>query len=264
MHAEHAAQLIKNNVHLFIEKPIAHESDKMEQVVAEAGQKNLVIAVGYNLRFLQSVNALKTILKAKEFGQLYTVALEVGQYLPDWRPGSDYTHTVSAQSKLGGGALLELSHELDYLRYIIGQPQQVNAMGGTLSNLNIDVEDAVKIIARLQPVFQEQAVLASVSLDFLQRHPTRTCKLVFENGEILWDIIGQTLSAKGIEETSWRTLIDGDAVQVTYQDELSDVIDAVENGSQPKVTGVDALETLKFCEAVRKAMERGQSTEVCL
>ena len=45
---------------------------------------------------------------------------EVGQYLPDWRPGTDYKSGVSAQKDLGGGALLELSHELDYLQWFFG------------------------------------------------------------------------------------------------------------------------------------------------
>ena len=31
---------------------------------------------------------------------------------------TNYTKSVSAQKKLGGGVLLELSHELDYLKWI--------------------------------------------------------------------------------------------------------------------------------------------------
>ena len=41
---------------------------------------------------------------------IYNVFAGVGQYLPDWRAG-DYRVTVSASKDLGGGALLELSHE---------------------------------------------------------------------------------------------------------------------------------------------------------
>ena len=48
---------------------------------------------------------------------------------------------MSANKNLGGGVLLELSHELDYMRWIFGEPTWVTAWLGHLSSLEVDVED---------------------------------------------------------------------------------------------------------------------------
>ena len=51
-----------------------------------------------------------------------------------------------ARQELGGGAPLELSHELDYLRWIFGEVEWVKATLGRQSSLEIDVEDTVHLI----------------------------------------------------------------------------------------------------------------------
>ena len=58
---------------------------------------------------------------------------------------NDYRKTVSAQKILGGGVLLELSHELDYLRWIFGDVEFVQAQLARQSELDIDVEDTAHI-----------------------------------------------------------------------------------------------------------------------
>jgi predicted dehydrogenase len=74
---------------------------------------------GYNLRFSYSLKRFNELIKKKIVGKILSVRCEVGQYLPDWRPNKDFRKTVSANKRLGGGVLLELSHEIDYLRWIL-------------------------------------------------------------------------------------------------------------------------------------------------
>ena len=76
---------------------------------------------------------------------------EIGQYLPLWRPGSDYRLGVSANRALGGGVLLELSHELDYLRWIFGDVDWVQASLERQSALEIDVEDTAHLLLSFMP-----------------------------------------------------------------------------------------------------------------
>ena len=46
-------------------------------------------------------------------GNIYSIRCDVGQYLPNWRADKNYSKSVSAKKDLGGGVLLELSHELE-------------------------------------------------------------------------------------------------------------------------------------------------------
>jgi predicted dehydrogenase len=75
------------------------------------------LGVGYNLRFHPAVQALRRALDNRP---ALTVNASVGQYLPDWRPGTDYRLSYSADAARGGGVLRDLSHELDLLIWQFG------------------------------------------------------------------------------------------------------------------------------------------------
>ena len=49
------------------------------------------------------------------------MSINCSSFLPSWRKNIDYQSSVSAKKSLGGGVLLELSHEIDYLIWLIGK-----------------------------------------------------------------------------------------------------------------------------------------------
>ena len=85
-------------------------------------------------------------------------------YLPDWRSKRNYSKTSSAMKKLGGGVLLDLSHELDYIRWFFGEMKSVFANIQNSGTLDIDVEDSVDMIFESDKGFS-----VSVHLDFNSR-----------------------------------------------------------------------------------------------
>src|SRR5690606_29586470 len=115
-------------------------------------------------------------------GRVMNVLIDVGQYLPDWRPQDDYRKGVSARRALGGGVLLELSHEFDYLRWIFGTFDTGFCHATTSGSLELDVEDRADVI-----LTRSDGVVANVHMDFLQRHPRRTCKVIGEGGNLVWN-----------------------------------------------------------------------------
>ena len=46
-------------------------------------------------------------------------------FLPNWRSNRDYRKSSSLKKVEGGGVLLELSHEIDYIRNLFGVPKHV-------------------------------------------------------------------------------------------------------------------------------------------
>ena len=74
---------------------------------------------------------LKDYVDSKKLGKIFSVRCEVGQNLMYWRKDRDYRSSVTANRNLGGGVLLELSHELDYLSWIFGPCKWVRAMLAT-------------------------------------------------------------------------------------------------------------------------------------
>jgi len=108
---------------------------------------------------------------------------------------------VSARAALGGGALLELSHEIDYVRWLAGEVTAVAAAVGRLGNLEIDVEDS----ADLMLTFASGA-RGTVHLDMLQRPATRTCRIVGSEGTLAWDGIRHQVRVHRPGGDGWETL----------------------------------------------------------
>lgn len=96
------------------------------------------IWVGYNLRFHPLIRHVKGLLNGEK---VISVNAYVGQYLPDWRPGTDYRKSYSADPTRGGGVLRDLSHELDFLGLLFGTWTRVAAIGGHFSPLEIASDD---------------------------------------------------------------------------------------------------------------------------
>jgi len=182
LHLAHAESILKANISVLIEKPLCVELSDLGRFPID--QMKGKVAVGYNLRFMPAAKAVKDVIDSGSLGRISTVFSEVGQYLPDWRPDVDYRKGVSAQKNLGGGALLELSHELDYLNWFFGNFSEVSAITGSSNILDIDVEDTVDAL-----LTNSSGTAFHLHLDFLQRSPSRSFKAVGENGTLIWDLL---------------------------------------------------------------------------
>ena len=94
-----------NNIKVLIEKPLF---DKFYKIKTKIKNKYFV---GYNLRFHPVINYLKKKISNKK---IFSINIISHSFLPSWRK-KNYTRSVSARKKLGGGILLELSHEQENL-----------------------------------------------------------------------------------------------------------------------------------------------------
>ena len=110
-HLKFAIPLAKNGTNLYIEKPITSDNIKDSiSLLKLSKKKKITLQVGYNLLYLNSLKYLKNLIKKDRLGKIRIVKVNTGYYLPLWRQ-KNYRDTVSANKKLGGGVLLELSHE---------------------------------------------------------------------------------------------------------------------------------------------------------
>ncbi len=121
---------------VLIEKPISNDLDNIKSF--DFNKDN--IFVGYNLRYHPCINFIKDLLTQET---VLSANIYVGQYLPDWRPNRDYKTTYSSDYKKGGGVLLELSHEIDYMIYLFGKCNKSYGLASKLSDLDINCDDSV-------------------------------------------------------------------------------------------------------------------------
>lgn len=186
--SEHVKQISffkKLNKPIFVEKPLGMNFQDVSKL--SLNDKNFCM-VGYILRFHSTLEKIKRLIEKKEFGEILLAKIEVGQYLPDWRPGSDYSLGVSAKKHLGGGVLRELSHELDYCAWLFGFPNQLFCSSSKVSNLNIDVNDNATIIFEYS-----DRKNVTINLDFLQRSPSMNFKIIFEKANIEANLLERSI-----------------------------------------------------------------------
>lgn len=188
-HTSGALVFLEAGVPVLIEKPLAAQSAEAIAFFAKATEPGIpAVRVGYCLRFLSTAGTVSDILASGRLGDLLNVSSFVGQYLPDWRPGTDYRQSVSANGSLGGGALLELSHELDLLNWFIDGLDVSHSWLRKQMLLALDVEECADLV-----LTSKTGCHINLHMDFWQRDTRRDMEFIGSNGRMRWDLMTNTV-----------------------------------------------------------------------
>lgn len=241
-HIDSAIFLAQRGLSLIIEKPISHNLEQINVLKEIAEQKGLKIFIAYNLRYLGAMKYIKKALDQKKLGTLYFAQIEVGQFLPSWRPAIDYRKCYSASSFQGGGVALDLSHEIDYMRYLFGNPSSWKVERSKVSSLEIESEDIFEGIYKFDTGF-----LCNIHMDYLQNVHKRQIRVVGSEGSLFGDLIRKRIS---IVSTDTRETVIEDEVlfdtDSTYKEELLSFIDVLKKNHEPTITLEDGVEVLRL------------------
>ena len=256
LHLKHALQLLEAGVPVLIEKPLSDSLECARQVAPFLALHSDRIEVAYNLRFLSSAQRMKTLVDEACAGSILGIRIEVGQYLPDWRPQADYRSQVSANRSLGGGVLLELSHELDYLTWLFGRFDKVFCIATNSGQLEIDVEDRADIL------LSRDDLTAQVHMDFLQRRASRSCKVIGSTGTLHWDLIANRIV---LEQPSGDEVLFSDPSvdrNDMYIEMLRGFIELAAGGAAPRITFADGMMVLEMVDAMRESAASGRQVSL--
>lgn len=202
------------------------------------------LAVAYNLRFHPVLRALHAALAGQ---RVLSVQAYVGQYLPSWRPGTDYRQSYSSHASQGGGVLRDLSHELDFLQHLFGPWQRVAATGGHLSSLEGDSDDTFGLMMSC-----ERCQLVQLQLNYTDRVGRRRLLVNTDDCTIEADLVAGRLQVDG-EARSFDVARDA-----TYLEMHRAMLDLAPQAA-PLLCGLDeGRETLALIGAAERASQRHQ------
>ncbi len=262
-HMEAAQPLARAGVHLLVEKPLSAAIDGVTQLLETCREQKTVLLTGYNLRFLPSLQRLRDLLNERVIGGVLSVRCEIGQYLPSWRPDTDYRQGVSARRELGGGVLLELSHELDYLRWIFGEVEWVKATLSRQSSLAIDVEDTAHLILGFASAADGHQLIGTVNLDFVRHDTLRLCTVIGEKGSLRWNGLTGVVERFEAGAKEWRKIFRHQHQHDdSYLAEWQHLLDCINEQKTPLITGEDGLQVLQIIDAARQASESGNQIRI--
>ena len=260
-HIDTADKLARSGSHLLVEKPLTDTYDvqKSHSLFKSCKAHNCVLLIGYNLRFLKSLQYFRDHILNNFIGQVLSFRCESGQFLPLWRPNIDYWSSVTANKNLGGGVLLELSHEIDYVRWIFGEPYWVNATISKQSNLKMDVEDVAHITVGCNSWGDGSKLIGTINLDCIRRDRVRNCITIGDKGSLRWDgLVGKVEYFDACNQI-WREIFSvEDDLNKSYLAEWLHFINCINNKASPLITGDDGLLVMQIIDAVRHSSFSGE------
>ena len=228
-------QIEKNfeNINVLIEKPVFEKFYKIKKKL-----KNNYY-VGYNLRFHPVILFLKKFLKNKK---IFSINITSHSYLPKWRK-IDYRKSVSAKKKLGGGILLELSHEFDYLKWIFKEIKILHSFNKRVSRLQIETDDILNLTGQVN-----KKTLFNLNMNFFSTIITRLIKIDGNNFSLNADLMkNEILIVKGGRKINKKFL--NFSMQKTYEYQLSEVL-------SNKISNIcslnEGLEVIKLIEKIKR------------
>lgn len=238
--------------HLFIEKPLSHSLAGCDQMLFNQKRAGKIVAVGYMLRHHPVLKRVKSVLASGQLGRPLSARAEAGFFLPFWHPWEDYRDFYMSWKTGGGGALLDISHEIDYLQWLFGDIESVQGCMGTLSDLEISSDDMALAILRF-----ENGMVGQFQLDLLQFSESRFCKVIGTEGVLIADLMSNEIKISTKDQIEWETESLNVEFDGIYADEYRSLIDSIRSGSEDYVSGSTALKTMEVIEAVRRSQALG-------
>jgi predicted dehydrogenase len=183
-HIDVALQAARAGKHMFIEKPLAASMAGVNELVATVQQNGVVVEAGFMLHSHPNLLWIREQLAQGLLGEIWHMRAAVGQWLPDWRPGTDHRQGYGAFKALGGGVTFDLIHELDLVQWLLGPVVDVTAMMRQAAALEIETEAVAQIVLQLA-----SGALAQVHLDYLRPGYGREMEIVGRHGVLRWDYV---------------------------------------------------------------------------
>ncbi|MBL4889893.1 MAG: Gfo/Idh/MocA family oxidoreductase [Candidatus Lindowbacteria bacterium] len=253
-HIPAALQAARAQCHLFIEKPLSHSLESLEELESVVSFNDLTGFVAYQLRFHPNLQKIKELLQSKSIGKITGASFRVSSYLPDWHKYEDFRDLYAAKKELGGGVLLTESHDFDIVHWFFGRPKNVFVQGGNLGPFELDVEDTVNALLHFE---DPDPFNVQLRLCFVQKPIERSIEIFGTSGKILWraDICSVELhNDSGIEyfdETNFDR-------STMFTQELRHFLRCINGKEAPIVDISTAKESLEIILACLQSLQTNQ------
>ena len=253
LHLPIAKLAAEKGSHLFIEKPMGMSIAGWQEVSEICDQMNLFSYVAFCHRHINYTKRLKDLVESEEIGRPIHANLRWGSFLPDWHPWEDYRTFYMAKKEQGGGALLDESHGIDLVRYILGEAKQVFAIVDTISDLEITSDDAAFLTLRMK-----NNVLVHINFDLAARAPRVNFEIIGTKGTLIWDRVDHSIKKFDSDQKDWQTekYTKEDFLNM-YPNQARHFIHCISTKNKPLIDLNDAIKTQEIIDAAFRSSENG-------
>lgn len=260
LHVPVGLACIERGVPVLVEKPIAETVALANQLVAAAERSRVPLLVGHHRRHNPIVEKAREIVQGGGIGRLTAVAALWLLQKP-----ADYFDVAWRREAGGGPLLINAIHDIDDLRFICGEIEEVRAMTSNRAR-NFSVEDTAAVALRfangaLGTLTVSDAVAAPWSWELASGenpvYPRQDQNCYFftgTQGSLALPSL-ELHSYKG--KKGWYAPLTGEKLEVKHEDpqarQLRHFCRVIRGEEKPRIDGADATRTLAVVEAIRAA-----------
>jgi predicted dehydrogenase len=226
-----AKDLIKNKIHLLIEKPITENLNQANELIRLAKENKVLLQVGHIERFNSAIRALTKIIKVPKFIECH----RLGPFQPR---GTDV------------GVVLDLMiHDIDIILHLVKSDiKELDAVGVKVLSNHED-------IANVRLSFDNGAI-CNITASRISQERVRKIRIFQKNAYISLDYIQQeaniyTKKGKSIIEKNIN--IDK---QNPLKEEIKSFIKCINSKKRPLVSGEEAKKALKVALKIVKEIHK--------
>jgi predicted dehydrogenase len=125
LHVAMATEAIQRGLHVFLEKPFTLNVAEGNQLIQLAQERNVKLMVGHVVRFMPAYRKLKEWIDTNPLGPLSFLSLTRFTGLPSW---GQWGEKQAARGSSGGALFDLLIHDIDFLQYVFGEPDHIDAI----------------------------------------------------------------------------------------------------------------------------------------
>lgn len=255
-HAPISIEAAQAGKHIFCEKPVDPNKDKIREVLDVVDKARVKFQVGFNRRFDHNFKAIKDRVVAGDIGEPHLI--RVTSRDPD-APPIEYV-------KVSGGMFFDMTiHDFDMIRYLSGsEVVEVYAAGGVLVNPEIgkagDIDTAVITLKLANGAIGVIDNSRKAIYGYDQRAEVFGSKGAVQTSNDTNSTAVYSCEAGVIAEKPKYFFLE--RYMQSFAEEIRCFIDSIVNDTPTAVNGNDGLQPVLIALAAQKSLEEGRPVKL--
>ncbi len=256
LHHEYLNLAVRNNIHVYIEKPIACNTNQIKNIFNEVIDRKVIVAVGTQFRFNKRLIKLKALLEDGDLGEIISVMSTHGEHIADYHPKENFRASYSANKDQCGGVLLTQIHHIDYIDWLFGPFTHSFANEMPAPSLGIDTD----AIINYSLISRKTNLQVHGHLNYLQRPKSTKLFVIGDKGVANWDYESNALTIR----TSSGQINDTEVLDRNdmFIESMHNFLESIRLSKMPHSNLKTGIRSLKIVESIRRSIVNQSADQI--
>ena len=239
----------ERGAHLMVEKPFALSTEGVADLLRFCDARRVRVLTAYCWRYWPPMHLVEQLLRDERIGPVRAARTEYAYHLTTRYPaGTDYRKFYMADAKQGGGCLLDESHAIDYMRWLLGDIVELSALVDRVSSLEIGTDDLADLTVRFR-----SGTIGNIHMDLFAWNMHGHFEMLGEDGAIQWRRFENEVRVFDAKANRWEIYPFTCLLNDMYVEEARHFLACVRGEAAPRCDGWDGLKTMQVIEAARRS-----------